>query len=82
MESKVRRIITKFHHDGDDCKGEIDVTHIPFEELQRTIQMNSADPLMYDCDKLNAIQLAALQQYVREKIELTRYDYHLEAEGE
>mgnify|MGYP003701088143 CR=1 FL=1 len=82
MEHEVRRLIAKFHHGNDKREGEIDVTGIPIAELRRIVRPGPNDPLLYDCYRLDKGQLAALQPYVDEIIDTTRFDYDLESEAE
>jgi len=82
MEHGVRRLIAKFHHGNDKPEGETDVTGIPIAELRRIVRPGPNDPLLYDCYRLDKGQLAALQPYVNEIIDTTRFDYDLESEAE
>ena len=82
MDYAVRRVITKFHRGNDKREGEIDVTGIPIAELRRIVRPGPNDPLLYDCYRLDKGQLAALQPYVDEIIDTTRFDYDLESEAE
>lgn len=82
MEHAVRRVITKFHHGNDKRAGEIDVTGIPLAELRRIVRPGPNDPLLYECYRLDHGQLAALQPYVGEIIDTTRFDYDLESDAQ
>lgn len=81
MEAELRRLITRFLKGRDEREGEIDVTHIPLDELHRVVQAGPADPLLYDCYRLTPTQLTILQPYTSEALDPTRYDYYLEAEA-
>jgi hypothetical protein len=81
-EPKLRRLITSFRVDAEERVTQIDVTHIPFEAIRAIVTPGANDPLLYDCYKLGFEQLAALQQYLREDLDLAGFDYYLEAEAD
>ena len=81
MGQKVRRVISKFMHGHDDLAGRIDVTHIPFEEIRKVVEAGVDDPLMYDGYELTSDQLSALQSYISERLDSSKYDYFIEAES-
>jgi hypothetical protein len=61
---------------------EIDVTGIPIAALRGIVSPGTDDPLLYDCYPPDKEQLAALQLYVDQILDVAQFDYHLECEAE
>jgi hypothetical protein len=81
-EPKLRRLLTSCRADGDERVTHVDVTDIPFEAIRAIVPPGANDPLLYDCYKLGVEQLAALQEFVKEDLDLPSIDYYLEAEAD
>ena len=75
---QIQRLLCKYFRDADDPQGEVDVTHIPFEVLSELFHPSADDPLMYNVYDVEPAHALALQPYVREQIDLDRYEYKLE----
>ena len=81
-EPRLRRLITSYRADGDERVTCLDVTHIPLEAITAIVNPGANDPLLYDCYKLGFEQLAALQEYAKEDLDLAGFDYYLEAQAD
>ena len=78
---RVRRYLGKFKPNEDHFEAEIDVTHVPLEDLRRIFSYPNEDPLMYYSYNLNREQAEYLQKYVKERFDLDRFNYQLQAEA-
>jgi hypothetical protein len=83
VEPRVRRVIAKYSRDNDELEGQVDVTHIPFDEIWRIAQPDADDPQMAYNYRLNSDQLAAFKAHVSERldVDIVRYEYFIEPES-
>jgi hypothetical protein len=64
---------------GESFIGKEDLTDITLSELQRIFSVQTDNP-MYDCWPVRRKHIRLLQKHVRHLIDLTMYDYFIEAE--
>jgi hypothetical protein len=63
---------------GDALIGEATLGEVSLLELQGLFRRPELDP-MYDCYPVTPSVIATLQRFVSHRIDLTRYDYFVEA---
>lgn len=80
-EQRVRRFLGYFLPEKGYFEGEIDVTYIPLEALKEIFRPEPDDPLMYYCYDVDDDQAKALQRYLDQSLDTTRYKYQLQAES-
>ena len=77
----VRRMLRWFEKStGDSLAGEAELCDVTLPDLQDIFGVPQGDP-MYDCWPVRAEHLPALSPYVPVPIDLTKFDYFVEADA-
>ncbi|MGE5520261.1 MAG: hypothetical protein ACM3VS_10075 [Candidatus Dadabacteria bacterium] len=81
---RVQRVIEVYRKGTDDVLEEIDISHIPLEQLLKIFEpYERGDPLLYDPYDINEEQLVKLNSYLQNSItyDSSKYDYNLASFG-
>jgi hypothetical protein len=76
---QIQRILGRYFRDSEEPQGESDVTDIPFDVLRELFHPPEDDPLMYNVYDVETAHALILQPYVKDKIDLDRFEYKIEA---
>ncbi len=76
----VNRVLRWFEKEGDNLIGEKTINNISLEQLQKTFEIDSENP-MYDCYPVeSAEQINYLQSLLNFNLDIKSYDYFIECD--
>lgn len=78
--AKVTRWLRWFERHDDRFVGEKELRGITLEELQAMFGVDIENP-MYDCFKVEAAHVHSLERVIDDRIDLTSFDYFVEADA-
>ena len=78
IKKNIKYVIEGYEKQGSSLATELDLGIVSLYLLQRIFDICSDNP-MYDCYKINQKQAEALAVFLKEPLELDKYDYFLTA---
>ena len=75
---KVERQISWWDKGSETLVGELNIDHIPFEDLKAMFQPPTEDPLMYNQYEIDPLQVQDLDRWVALPFNFDLYSYFIE----